>query len=245
MNPDLLIVCATAFEISGFLTACPAKKKTVTQTGCPLLSGSDHGRTWDLLITGPGVFNAIHALTQYLEKFTPKFILHTGIGGIFKETGLKIGDLAIATQEQYVHCGVQAEGLENDPLPFDLIPQETLTRVGIYSFDAARVDHCLNTLCAKGAMETRCMVKGAFITVSRITATFEMASRLHGVFSPVMEAMEGAACAHVAKLYNLPLLEIRAGANFVGERDKSRWDMDLAAHGVGVVSVAFLSLCKN
>ena len=44
-----------------------------------------------------------------------------------------------------------------------------------------------------------------------------------------MEAMEGAASAHVASLYKVPMIEIRVASNFVGERDKTKWDMEKAA----------------
>jgi futalosine hydrolase len=54
----------------------------------------------------------------------------------------------------------------------------------------------------------------------------------------VMEAMEGAACAHIAKLYDIPMIEVRSGSNFVGERNKSKWDVDLAAKQLGWVCAA-------
>ena len=47
-----------------------------------------------------------------------------------------------------------------------------------------------------------------------------------------MEAMEGAAAAHVAALYQVPLIEIRAGSNQVGDRNKAQWDFSLACNRV-------------
>jgi futalosine hydrolase len=44
-----------------------------------------------------------------------------------------------------------------------------------------------------------------------------------------MESMEGAAAAHVAGLYQVPMAEIRAASNRVGDRDKTRWDIRTAA----------------
>jgi futalosine hydrolase len=37
--------------------------------------------------------------------------------------------------------------------------------------------------------------------------------------------MEGAAVAHVALLYDIPLLEVRGISNMVEDRDLSRWDI--------------------
>ncbi len=72
------------------------------------------------------------------------------------------------------------------------------------------------------------VICGNFITVSTITATPRRTHALYNAFSPCMESMEGAAAAHVASLYNIPFLEIRAASNLVGIRDKSLWNIPLA-----------------
>ena len=238
MNPDLLILAATHFEISHFLTLYPGDSKQFTKTGLTIVSGKVGHKTYDLLITGPGAFNAAHALTVYLEQTSPTLVLLTGIAGIFKQTGGKIGDIAIATREHYIHAGVQTDCLENAPLPFDLIDADPLTRKGIYLFEQDRVDHYHEILSRSVLSNKVNIIKGHFITVSSITSSFKQADRLYSAFSPVMEAMEGAACAHIAKLYDIPMIEVRSGSNFVGERDKSKWDIELAAKQLGWVCAA-------
>ncbi|WP_457552397.1 futalosine hydrolase [Desulfobacula sp.] len=240
MNPDLLILCATPFEIAHFIRLHPGDSKRLTRTGLIIISGKVHHKTYDLMITGPGVFNAAHALTVYLETSSPALVLQTGIGGIFRQTGLNIGDLAVASQEHYIHTGIQTDCLENNPLPFDLIKTDPLTRKGIYFFEQDRVDHTLEILSRTFPANKIKITKGAFITVSAITSSIEQADRLYLAFSPVMEAMEGAASAHIARCYDIPLMEIRSGSNFVGERDKSKWDMDLAVKQLGQVCAAIL-----
>ncbi|MBU1342045.1 MAG: futalosine hydrolase [Proteobacteria bacterium] len=235
MNPDLLILCATFSEISHFLDLCPGNSKQLTKTGQTIISGKIGHKSYDLMITGPGAFNAAHALTVYLEKSSPTLILQTGIAGVFKETGLNIGDVSIATQEQYIHTGIQTNSLETAPLPFDLIKANPLSRKGIYPFEQNRVDQTHEALSQKLLTQTIPITKGPFITVSLITSSFEQASQLYSVFSPVMEAMEGAASAHIAALYTIPMIEIRSASNFVGERDSSKWDIDLAAKQLGLV----------
>ena len=235
MNPDLLILCATHFEISHFLSLCPGESKRLTQTGLSIISGKIHQKTYDLMITGPGVFNAAHALTVYLEKLSPALVLQTGIAGIFKDTGCNIGDVAIATREHYVHTGIQTDSLENASLPFDLIKDNPLSRKGIYPFEQDRVDNIHEILSRALSTNQINIIKGHFITVSSITSSFKQATRLYSIFSPVMEAMEGAACAHIATLYDIPIIEIRSASNFVGERDKLKWDIDLAKKQLGLV----------
>ncbi len=238
MNPDLVILSATFFEISHFLTLHPGDSKQVTRTGLTIITGKVYHKTYDLVITGPGVFNAAHALSVYLEHAWPGLILQTGIAGLFRQTGGNIGDIAIATQEHYIHTGIQTDCLENDPLPFDLIGAEPLTRKGIYLFEQDRVDKVHEILSRFFMSEKINIIKGPFITVSSITSSFNQADRLYSVFSPVMEAMEGAACAHIAKRYDIPMIEVRSGSNFVGERDKSKWDIELAAKQLGRVCAA-------
>ena len=199
------------------------------------MSGKIHNKSYDLMITGPGVFNAAHALTVYLEHSSPSLVLQAGIAGVFKDTGCVIGDVAIATREHYVHTGIQTKNFENDPLPFDLIKDNPLSRKGIYPFEQDRVDR-IHEILSRGLSKNQInIIKGPFITVSSITSSFKQAGLLYSIFSPVMEAMEGAACAHTAALYNIPVIEIRSASNFVGERDKSKWDIDLAMEHLGLV----------
>lgn len=226
---DLLIVCATHTESAPFLARYPGESSTFGQTGLAASKGKIGEKTYDLLITGPGSFNAAHALTAYLEDSTPELIVQTGIAGVFKETGFKIGDLAVATREQYIHTGIETGSIRNQPLLFDLIENKPGTREGVYPFDYALVNKVYWAVSQEAENHDIGLGKGLFLTVSSITSSFETATRIYEEFSPVMEAMEGAASAHVASLYDVPMIEIRAASNYVGEKDRSKWDIDLAA----------------
>lgn len=223
----VLILCATAFELAGFLDQHPGLLKTKTRSGLTLYSSTQP--SFDCLISGPGVFNTAHGLTVYLEQTRPDLILHTGIAGVFAGSGLTIGDMALATQEHYLHTGVGAGTLHQDPLPFDLIDHQPLTCQGIYGFDPDLVKSCQGVFTQAFGNE---IALGKFITVSSITASLDQAQKIFSAFSPVMEAMEGAAAAHVAALYQVPFIEIRAGSNRVGERNKERWNFSLACSRV-------------
>ena len=45
------------------------------------------------------------------------------------------------------------------------------------------------------------------------------------VFDPVTESMEGAALHYVCMMENVPFLQIRSISNYIGERNKKKWDM--------------------
>jgi futalosine hydrolase len=276
MAGQVLILCATRLEMRAFLARHRAEPIGGTPANLDLLSGP--ARAWDLVISGPGVFNTAVALTVCLERFRPAFILHTGIAGVFDRTGLGMGDAAVAVTDTYIHAGVDTgcpgighpvetgpcstrqnpavndpsrnrhdpcgstartgqtplsvpvcSSLHLDPLPFDLIPGHGLSRQGIYQLDPDLAESSSQLL----ARHLRCrVILGPFITVSAITASFDKATALSDVFSPVMESMEGAAAAHVAALYQVPMVQVRAGSNRVGERDKTRWDIEAAVHTV-------------
>nr|NJM04330.1 hypothetical protein [Desulfobacula sp.] len=117
MTPDLLILCATLAEMSYFLSAHPPKAERVTRTGPRIFSGRLNDKAYDLMITGPGVFNAAHALTVYLEQASPALVLQTGIAGVFRETGLDIGDVAVASSEHYIHTGIATDALSLNRCP--------------------------------------------------------------------------------------------------------------------------------
>ncbi len=232
MTPDLLIACATSHEMAPFLKKYPAKTTSVTRTGLRLFFGHIHSKTYQLVLTGPGVFNTVHALTACLEQETPGLILQTGIAGAFLQSGLGIGDIAVAVQERYVHTGVTKGALEISPLPFDLIEGYPSTRQGVYPLDKKLTQACYDQICQTFQSQRIKISEGDFITVSAITASKDLADQIHQGFSPVMEAMEGAASAHVAQMYRIPFIEARAASNRVGERDKLKWDIKKAAEQI-------------
>jgi len=244
MAPDLLILCATLAEMSYFLSAHPPKAERATRTGPRIFSGRLKDNAYDLMITGPGVFNAAHALTMYLEQASPALILQAGIAGVFRETGLDIGDVAVAAEEHYIHTGIATDSPIPAPLPFDLIHGLPASREGRYAFDPDRVAACHERLSRGFEHKGVRTARGLFITVSTLTSSFDQAGRLYSVLSPVMEAMEGAASAHIAALYKVPFMEVRAASNFTGERDKGKWDPERATKHLGE-ACAHLMVMEN
>ncbi|HCY83795.1 MAG TPA: futalosine hydrolase [Desulfobacteraceae bacterium] len=238
-----LILCATAFEMAPFLAQFPSLVKQTWKSGSTsyALPDSETGKTaWSCLITGPGVFNTATGLAAYLEHHTPELIMDTGFAGAYAMAGIDIGDVAAAVRERYIHTGVGNASTTLSPLPFDLIPGDEDTRSGVYRLTPEPTDVWLNR-CGDALSGENCrIVKGDFLTVSAITRGDEAAGKLHQAFSPVMEAMEGAAAVHTAGCYNIPVIEIRAASNLAGERDKAKWDFDLAARRVQNICNRFI-----
>ena len=233
----ILILCATEFEMSGFLKKFPQASKKVLKSGAVLYAGP----AWHCLITGPGVFNTAMGLGAYLEHHTPKVILDTGIAGVFAPCGLALGDIAVATQDEYLHTGVGSAPFLRSSLPFELILDCPDTRHGLYRFESELVCFWQTRMEKRMDDSQACIAQGPFLTVSGITSNKDQARMLYEQSPFIMESMEGAAAAHTATCYGIPMVEIRAASNRVGEGDKQLWNFDLACEGVKNICLAALA----
>ncbi|HKK90760.1 MAG TPA: futalosine hydrolase [Desulfobacteraceae bacterium] len=227
---NILILAATEMEATPLLEIAVTGRETTSRAGRRIVEGKHGSQDFRLIITGPGSINCTQALAAELENNHPRLVLQTGIAGVFRETGLRIGDIAVADCETCIHTGVEDpwSPLKNAPLPFDLVSGTPSTRQGVFPINRTLSRHALDLL-SRRFLRKKCRVmKGPFITVSTVTATRERARALFSSFSPCMEAMEGSAAAHVAALYNTDFLEIRCGSNYAGIRDKEKWNIPLA-----------------
>ncbi|MCP4115956.1 MAG: futalosine hydrolase [Desulfobacteraceae bacterium] len=228
---EAIILAATRMEIAPLLEESTVKRETRSTVGRPVIGIEHGGRSATVVITGPGMVNTAQALTMAMERFRPDLVIQTGIAGVFDKAGLRPGDIGVAESEHYIHTGLdrgESFGLPA-PLPFDLIEADPGTRMGRFPVDPILADHALAVIRNGFADEPCRVIKGPFITVSTITATDATADRLFSAYTPCMEAMEGAASAQIAALYKVKFLEIRAGSNRVGKRDKTQWEIPLAA----------------
>ena len=201
------------------------KKSILDRTTC--YEGRLHDLDIVCDISGIGKTNAVHALTCLIQSYSPAFVINFGIGGAYPSSGLKIGDLAIATNEVYADEGV----LVDDGF-------RTLETIGIPLLKAGRkryfnefpLDLKLCRTAMQAGKRTGANTKsGIFTTVSLCTGSAKRAREISSRFGAICENMEGAAIAHICCLYRIPCLEIRGISNMVEERDISKWDISLAA----------------
>ena len=240
MAADLLIAAATRLEVAPFLSRLSRTAIRQGRGGTTLFSGEFNKKACEVLLTGPGMLNAACALAGYLETRQPAMILHTGIGGVFKDSGLCVRDVVIATLEDHRHCGIQADDGPNAPLPFDLVQECASTRQGIYLMPEHLVRQCKKHLSRHFSQNGTKIAAGKIMTSDTLCGSLDQAYALYRQHQPLMEAMEGAAIAHAAMLCNTPLLEIRAASNIVGERDKRKWDIPGAADQVEQICLCIL-----
>lgn len=203
-DPGFILRHATIVQVPVDLLIC-----TATELECSLL------RPYlPVLVTGVGAVNAAHALTRYLECEGAKAVISCGIGGAYPGSGLSLTDIAWAQSECYGDLGAATPDgfLDMQALGFPVIagppPVFNTLPLQLHAANARRVP---------------------FVTVNTCTgdnaSAAAIVTRTHGA----VESMEGAAIAHVARLYNIPAGEIRGISNPVGNRDRSVWRVKEAA----------------
>lgn len=183
-----------------------------------------------LVVTGPGIANTVHGLTVAMASEKPNLIIQTGCGGGFEQAGIEIGDVAIASAEIDAQLGLEQDkaGTAVGRLPFPVIRKPGKEIFNCYPVDKEAFNSAVKSLKTGLAGSDATVVTGPFITVATVTASFGRAGDLHRRHGAIVENMEGSGAAHVAALYDIPFLEIRAVSNKVGARDKRKWDLPLS-----------------
>lgn len=166
-----------------------------------------------ICISGIGKTNAAHGTTLLIEKFSPDIIYLTGIGGAYPSSGLNIGDIAIAEKEIY---GDEGLALKNS--------FHTIEEMGLPVISIGKSDYFNEFELSVPERFKDYKNRGNFVTVSSCTGFLERAFALEKRFNAICENMEGAAVAHICKLYGTTLVEIRGISNLISDRKAVKLD---------------------
>ncbi len=166
-----------------------------------------------VIITGVGAVNAAIALTRFLAAQQAKAVVVCGIGGGYPGADLPVGSVAWAETECYGDLGANSAGgfLDMRALGFPVI---------------AGPEPVYNVLPLQIVPERRLV---PFVTVNTCTGDNASALALAARTGGGVENMEGAAIAHVARLFGLRAGEVRGISNPVGNRDRAAWRVKDAA----------------
>lgn len=200
----------------------------------PAWTGTLAGTPVILVAGGMGKTNASQALAALLETHPVRGVIGFGVGGAYPGSGLDVGGVAVATVEIYGDEGVEGpEGwVSTEAIGIPLVETAGGARFNELRLDEERVDAAERALSAAGVG----FVSGPFVTVSACSGTLARGEALRARHDAICESMEGAACAHVAALYEVPFLEVRGISNLVEDRDLNRWKLgDAAEAAAGAV----------
>jgi futalosine hydrolase len=188
------------------------------------------------VVGGMGKTNAARSLAAALERFSVERVIGFGVGGAYPGSGLRVGDLCLASREFYGDEGVLTPDgwMSCEGIGIPLLETPLARHFNDFPVDQAWLEAGLGVLRDAGAPCS----SGPFVTVSSCSGTAERGDELARRFGGICETMEGAAYAHVAALYELPFLEVRGISNLVEDRDLSRWRLHQAARAAaGALSV--------
>lgn len=199
---NCLLVAATAKEIYAFLEQYR----------------SDTGKTFagdhiDVLITGIGLTATTYSLTRHFYLKRPELVIQAGIAGCF-DTTIPLGTVLAVKQDAIAdESVVEAKQLKT---LFDM----GLVQPGQFPYQKGWLVNPAAALLKKTRLKT---VKA--ISVNQISTSRPMIRQYEQVFQPVIETMEGAALHYVCLCENVPFLQLRSVSNYIGERNKTKWQM--------------------
>ena len=224
MKP-IIVTAATPMELALLKNSLEAGGR-IFEGNREIHEGTIAGRHTILVATGIGKVNAAAAIAMLLEHYEPELLINTGCAGAYPESGLAVGDLAMATIEVLGDEGViTPEGWHS----LELIGIPSLSRNGSDYYNHFPLTRWgIDKAGHVAEMNGVTLHRGVFVTVSTASGTGERGAELYHRFRAVCESMEGAAVAQVAASYGVDCLEIRGVSNLVEDRDLSRWDIPLA-----------------
>ena len=184
-----------------------------------------------LLHTGVGKANAASATTALLERVEPRAVILCGCAGAYPDSGLQIGDLAVATAEIFGDEGVQTPNGFQDmaAIDFPLLETAEQTCFNTFPVDTALTEQLRPTIAATSSARGVRYASGPFVTVSTCSGSETLGREMVKRTGGICENMEGAAVASVCTRYHVPLIEIRGISNLTTDRDLSTWDLHGAA----------------
>ncbi|MDX2480983.1 MAG: futalosine hydrolase [Desulfuromusa sp.] len=201
-----------------------------------VFSGMLQGQKVLLSHGGIGQVNMTMQLTRLLSEYTPLAVLLCGCGGSYPDSGLQVGQLALAAKEIFGDLGVATADnfIPLDQLNLPQTPQ--LAPIIQQSFT-------LNSDLLKWAQEIfPTVVCGSFVTVNGCSGYPRLSTELQQRTGGICENMEGAAVARVCAEFEVPLLELRGISNPTGTRDPQQWDI---SRGAKAAQLGILELLEN
>jgi len=210
---NLLIVSATPFEVRPFVN----KLTPAGSCGPRLLSFTFLHHHIDLLLPGIGMMVTAYHLGRQLERTTYTAAINAGVAGSFKPD-LPIGEVAEVVE---------------DCLP-ELVAEEETGRVSVFELGLMDPDahpfrggRLVNDLPIEAPSVQRLRkVKGS--TVNTLHGSSNGRSQNENSAIADIESMEGAAFLYSCLSAGIPNTQIRSISNFVNERDKTKWNLNLA-----------------
>ena len=181
--------------------------------------------TAHFLITGVGTAATTYSHTRRLNQADYDFVIQAGVCGAF-DKGLELGSTVKIVRDTFGHSGVW-EGKQ-----FFLLEERSLRNPGFPFTEGWLVN-------AHSIIQHIHLPGVDAITVDLVSDDPLFNELTCSKFSAQIESMEGAAFHFVCLMENIPFVQLRAVSNYVGQRNKEKWDLQKAIenlnHYLGIV----------
>ena len=195
---NILIAAATTIEIRPFLQ---------------FLKGKKQPPDIDILITGIGLTASTYSLTKQFALKKPGLVIQAGVAGCY-DLSVPLGKVLLVKQDSIADQSVVEMKKLKTLFDLKLVPHNQ------YPYKNGWL---INPYKKKLKLSGLRQVKG--ISVNEISTSKQMILFYKETFSPVTESMEGAALHYVCLMEKIPFIQLRSISNYIGERNKKKWDM--------------------
>jgi futalosine hydrolase len=185
-----------------------------------------------ILITGVGMVATTFALARSIAHKRPDFILQAGVGGCLDKR-LPLSKIVLVENESIGDVGVEEDGTFKTLFDLRLLDKNS------FPWKEGKLTNNVDMLKTTGLT----IVDG--VTVNEISTNSLRIDYYRNQLNASVESMEGAALHYVALQENIPFLQMRSLSNFVGERDKSKWVMDIAIANLNIELERILTKLLN
>jgi futalosine hydrolase len=173
----------------------------------------------EVLITGIGIAPAVFHLTRKLSANKYDCVIQAGIAGAFVPE-FSLGDVFLIKSDAFADSGIEENGTFQTLFEAGFLPKNEYPYA-----DGMLVNH--NPL-----LEDHDLPLARAVTVHQITSDPRRNQWVQSRFSAELESMEGAAFHYVCLQQRIDFLQVRAISNFVGERNKEKWEMENAVENL-------------
>ena len=178
--------------------------------------------------SGIGLLASSVSLMKMFVQETPSLIIQVGIAGCFDKK-LPLGKVFAVKNDFAGDIGVMENKVWKDL--FDL----KLDKANDAPYEKKSLPNPWLSQYNLLKLPTK---KG--VTVNTISTDKNKIDLYSGRYKATLESMEGAALHYMGRDLNIPFIQIRAVSNYVGERNKAKWNMQEAIYNLNETLLQYL-----
>lgn len=178
--------------------------------------------------SGIGLLASSVSLMKMFVQETPTLIIQVGIAGCFDKK-IPLGKVFVVKDDFAGDIGVMENKVWKDL--FDL----KLDKPNDAPYEKKSLPNPWLSQYNLLKLPTK---KG--VTVNTISTDKNKIDLYSGRYKATLESMEGAALHYMGRDLNIPFIQIRAVSNYVGERNKAKWNMQEAIYNLNETLLQYL-----